>query len=386
MNDGQQLRKLLLERAITQEQFRKKWTEKTGQAPNTVAKFLKEDTPSFSPGDLCLICSVFGFRSADFGRPADFFRSDYSSQIVDAEVYCYNDMQEGDLNYRPYPENFFKAVERNLLMVRRSLWVSDYFAKIKGLALKTEMDFYHKRNSAYYLELEKRMEKHRFEYKRIFQLPLGTQISSPEQAIETVILGMFQEDFEHFLRCLKNFGDCCEFHVVANPFRLHTFFIVDGEIALTEYNRFDKNGVAVPDTLFINRTDPGNPRAVGSIYLRSCIFEFQRILNMESDRKYLLDLPVLVQTTLLFHDKLVDLRTKLLAEIKDLEARTNLPSLKNANERGRFADHSDGKTALQMLELLREKKRKLTETALHLANIKVKCDCLIEAGISPKRG
>lgn len=283
-NDGARLAQLIAQKDINHATFYSLMAQFGYASRATQGKFISAQTKVIPKNDLCLICSILGFRPEDFDYPPNYFKSSYSNK--EAALFCYNNRKEGDKAYRPFVERFFEEVNIYLLKVEEELLVCDYLDKVRGIERKENMIYYHQHNTEYYESIEKhfaqKMERHpgkSIRYKRLIQIPLGAKVDHLEEAIEFVIEEMFAESFAHLCRCLRDFKKQCEFYVVIKPFRLHTYYLVDGKVALTEYHRYDKKGTPIPDTLFVNISDPGDEEAVGSIYLRSCLDEFERMKN-----------------------------------------------------------------------------------------------------------
>jgi len=268
--------------------------ENAGLSHNTARAFVTTETKEIKSPNLCLICSLFGLSPADFGLPPDYFKSAHS--FSEGELCSYNFRKEGDSNYRPFIENFFEKINKHLLSASQRLYVCDYFPKTRGLALKEHVTFYRQESKKYFLNLEKIIAERGIQYKRIAQLSLGSQATFDE-AVEIIIEEMFPEIFGHFCRCLKHFPKQCEFYVVLQPFRLHTYYLVDDHVSLTEYHRYDKSGIPMPDTLFVNKCDPGNPQSVGAVYFDSCFDEFERIIKTPTNSQYRLTDAMLFQST-----------------------------------------------------------------------------------------
>lgn len=283
--------------------------ENAGLSHNTARAFVTTETKEIKSPNLCLICSLFGLSPADFGLPPDYFKSNYS--FSEGELCSYNFRKEGDSNYRPFIENFFEKINKYLLSARQRLYVCDYFPKTRGLALKEHVTFYRQESKKYFLNLEKILAEQNVQYKRIAQLSLGSQATF-EEAVKIIIEEMFPEIFGHFCRCLKHFQHQCEFYVVLQPFRLHTYYLVDDHVSLTEYHRYDKSGIPMPDTLFVNKCDPGNPQSVGAVYFDSCFDEFERIIKTPTNSQHRLTDAILFQNT-------VELNRELESQLKQVK-------------------------------------------------------------------
>lgn len=306
-NDGARLAELIAQKNIPLPAFYSILAQFGYASRATQSKFIAAQTLHIPKNDLCLICSLFGFRPEDFGYQPDYFKSQYSHK--DAALFCYNHRKEGDKEYRPFIERFFEEVNIYLLKVEQELLVCDYLDKVRGIEQKENKVYYHQHNMEYYEALEGHFAKKTKEnpespiaYKRLVQIPLGAQVSSFEEALDFVIEEMFPESFAHLCRCLRDFKTQCEFYVVVKPFRLHTTYIVDRKVALTEYHRYDREGTPIPDTLFVNIREPGDDEAVGSIYLNSCMDEFERMKY--SNRNSRMTIPNVINSIFSMQDRI----------------------------------------------------------------------------------
>lgn len=318
-NDALRLSELLEQNAIGRQEYHEIMSNAGYRSPNTRNSFLdRREKPEIPKSDLCLICSLFGLRPEEFGYPSDYFTSRYSK--AEAQVYCYNDYREGESNNRSFTENFFHEVNKHLLRVEHELLICDYLDKVRGIGQKENMDYYHARDTEYYHALETRLaekikEQKPVSYKRIIQVPLGVQVPDFESAVKFVLEEMFAESFEHFCKCLRDFRKHCEFVVVQRPFRLHTFYLVDAEVVLTEYHRYDRFGIPMPDTLFVNVRNPSDPNAVGSIYTRACLKEFRRLLNSPSNKGCKLTKYIIINSVLEMEQQIGEEMTTLAARL-----------------------------------------------------------------------
>jgi hypothetical protein len=273
---------------------------KMGLARNTAQSFILPSTEEIRTPNICMLQALFGVPPEHFGLPADIFRTTYSPKP--AEVYCFTFRKEGDNNYRPFVENFFRSVNEHLLSAQERLYVCDYIAKIQGLALKEHVKFYTEQSLIYFEALERILAERKINYWRIAQMPLDYERQSQErgavfqkfaaspsfdqtpleEAAEFWFEGMFSGTVGHLYRCMLRHPNQCQFYILLKPFRLHTFYLVDHKVCLTEYHRYDKTGIPVPDTLFVNQCDP----VVGETYFESCLQDFERHISTPANRHF----------------------------------------------------------------------------------------------------
>jgi len=304
-NDGARLAELIAKKNIGTPVFYSILSQFGYASRATQGKFIAAKTKLIPKNDLCLICSLFGFRPEDFDYPPNYFKSQFSHK--ESALFCFNHRNEGKIGHSSFIEKFFEEVHKYLLKVEEELLICDYLDKVRGIEHKENIVFYHEHNIEYYEVLEKHFAKKLKEekpvkYKRLIQLPLGAPVSTFEEAVEFIIEEMFPESFAHLCRCLRDYKKHTEFYVIMKPFRLHTTYIVDGNVALTEYHRYDKKGIPVPDTLFVNIREPMDDEAVGSIYLKSCLDEFERMKNSERGNR--LSIPSLIKCTFSLNTKI----------------------------------------------------------------------------------
>jgi hypothetical protein len=276
--DGTILLELLAARDISSREFKRIYKAKAACAENTANHLLQKDTTVINPPTLHLICSLFGFSPTDFGYAANAFESEHSISN-DREVYSYNYRDEGNLAYRPYMENFFRTVNKHLLLTKNTLRISDYIGKFAGIRQNEHIDYYTREATAYFHKIETRLAATQFTYSRIFQLPLGSKIDDARSAKQYVVETLLPSTFAHLCRCLYHHENQCAFYIVPRPFRMYSYYLIDESTIITEYNRFDKDGVPVPDLLFVNMALAGNDNGVGNVYIKSAVDEFDRMVN-----------------------------------------------------------------------------------------------------------
>ncbi len=278
-SQGTRFHEFLQEHNISDEQFHT-IMKKMGLSRNTAQSFISKEMNDMRAPNICLLQNLFGVPPSMFDLEDDFFNSEYSYN--EGELYCFNYKKEESDTYRPFVENFFRAVNKYLLSAQKRLCVSDYFVKNQGLVTKEHLSFYKEKSRIYFERLEHKIsENPKFEYKRIVQLPL--HFDPRADPARFVVEGMLPEAFGHFARCLQQFPDQCSFYIITKPFRLYTYYLVDDNVTLTEYHRFDRSGIPMPDTLFVNIRNPFKKESIGGTYFESCFDEFERIINNQNN-------------------------------------------------------------------------------------------------------
>lgn len=306
---------LLEAKKIEQKDFRRIFQQATDCSPNTAARFFQPNAKPIDKSDLCLICSLFGFKPEDFGYPHDLFTTEYSGS-KEAEVHSYNFKEEGNKEYRPYIENFFRSVREHLLTAEKSVHICDYIAKMRGISQKEHLKFFNEQDALYYRSMEARLAEKQFLYQRIVQLPLGVDITDFEEAVAMVVDQLFPDMVRHFYHCLVEHHRISHFYVILRPYRLYTYYISDRKTIMTEYPRFDKNGIPIPDLFFVNHQNPFDAHAVGSKYIDSCLDEFERAIQHPNNIRHRLTPTFIVRA--LYH-----LKKNAKQEIERLEAEKN---------------------------------------------------------------
>jgi transcriptional regulator with XRE-family HTH domain len=173
---GTRFHEYLQEREITEEQFHA-MMKKMGLSRNTAQSFISKEMNDMRAPNICLLQNLFGVPPSLFGLEDDFFTSEHSYN--EGELYCFNYKKEESDTYRPFVENFFRAVNQYLLSAQKRLCVSDYFVKNQGLVTKEHLSFYREKSKEYFKKLEEKISQNpKFEYKRIVQLPLNFDLAS----------------------------------------------------------------------------------------------------------------------------------------------------------------------------------------------------------------
>lgn len=261
----------------------------------------------FSGEEICLLCTLFGFSPTAFGWPENAFLPEPSvagSGHPQDTVFSNESAVSGGKDQSDYIQQFFEAINRFLLQTERSLFVCDYIAARQGIKQKAPLEQYFEQDRLYFSQIEKRLAGQQFQYHRIIQLPLGSAVRNLNEALELVAEELLPDTFAHLCRCLRDHPELCHFYVVIHPFRLYTYYVVDQQTILTEYPRFDKSGVPVPDLLFVNHSSPDNPEAIGSRYIRSCLLEFRRMAEAKSNHRNRLTRTSLFEALQLLNKKL----------------------------------------------------------------------------------
>ncbi len=275
---GETLSTLLTERGIDRRDFIHILVER-GISDQTAKTFLKKETVEIKAHYLSLICRLFGFVPEQFGHNSDVFTTKYSI-AKETEMYSYNFKNEGDKEYRPYIENFFKAINEHLLVAHKKINICEYISRNKGFELRESSKYFHEQALRYYKLLEVALSiKGSLRYNRIAQLPLGCEVTSFEAAVWVYLEEVNIDNLLHLCRCMYEFPYQCNFFIISKPYRTYTYYLVDDYLSMTEYYRFDKNGVSIPDTLFVNTFNPEDKKSTNFRYFSACQTEFETIAD-----------------------------------------------------------------------------------------------------------
>lgn len=162
-----------------------------------------------------------------------------------------------------FVKQYFEKLHENLAKVRKSIVVLDYLSHNKHNKIKIhkygEEIFLESEYEKYFDYLEDICAKNpEIQYTRILQLPLDIHVKSGDRFnndYDFLLKRTLELIFPQTLKHLKNLESYPNFKlfIINPPIRLASHMILDNEILLSEYDRYDEFGEANPDTLFIDR-------------------------------------------------------------------------------------------------------------------------------------
>ncbi len=152
---------------------------------------------------------------------------------------------------------YFSKLQEYAGRSRKDLLILDYLAHHRGFNAIESKEL--TRSYAQYFRLiEKQVMKKNLSYTRIMQLPLGEPGDLPRQElVNKCVELMFLETLEHVKRLLES--DCnFRLYILGAPLRPYSYVIVDSTYLLSEYDRYNKAGLSLPDHIIVNKADSGN--------------------------------------------------------------------------------------------------------------------------------
>lgn len=173
-----------------------------------------------------------------------------------------------------FRDEYVNELKSFLALVDTDLLIYDYLER-QNLKL-TE---YMKAHDKLFKKIEIMLAEKAFTYQRFLTLPARIVDKNPlslkgddlkKKILEYCSLNLLK----HIRKCIEQFADFTNpdkftgFYMIANPFRVSHFALVDGGKAwLTETCRFDRNMEGKPDVLTIEHKRPGSPhQGVNDLY------------------------------------------------------------------------------------------------------------------------
>ncbi len=160
-----------------------------------------------------------------------------------------------------YWEGYFDRHAELIPKIEQEYFVLDYLSKSEALSIKSleaipKLYKYH--DKGHYKRLEAALAvKEKALYQRVLQPP--ERIAEPveednlrQEYIETVIEKMLITGFTHLCRCFRDMNDDRFQLFVMPPLRAYNIYIINNDILISEYDRLDLSGRAVPDLAFVN--------------------------------------------------------------------------------------------------------------------------------------
>lgn len=289
---GASLCRILEERNIEKEDF---YTE-MGVSRATFYNLLGKQMDSYKKSEVAVICRLLDVTPVQLGLESDYFTDRFTGpRKTDSGVTSLNFMLEGSPGYRRYTERFFDTFIKNLAAAQKSFNVLDYCAKNIGIDAKDSISsqYYHQQNLEFFKTLEEKLGKKQstgatFRYRRILQLPLDISnypfYSNPNyEPIKAVIELLFDEAFEHYLRCFKKFPEYFRLFLLRVPMRISSYYIVDEKVLISLQNRVDKRGILIPDLLYLDKVAEENENDRAFVLRETYRADWRNIEKIENE-------------------------------------------------------------------------------------------------------
>lgn len=195
----------------------------------------------------------------DFGRNGSSYEKLLSFNV--------DNVSESDL--KTFLTSYFSIIRNELVKIKTSYVSIHYFVIFESVNRKWNQENYEKEDQEYFALLEQQLSDNTTaKYTRILNLPIqfksnnigiydsatykyGRKLVDAE--LKYVIQNMLNKPFEHVVKCFIKFQDRFELIVTKNPFRLYNTYIINENIILTEYYRYDVNGIPRFDLLFLDK-------------------------------------------------------------------------------------------------------------------------------------
>lgn len=152
---------------------------------------------------------------------------------------------------------YFLSMEKYVRLARENIVVLDYLAHHRSFNAIKDPELARSYES-YFKVIEGQVIERGLFYTRIMQLPLGEiKALSRDELIYRCVELMFSETLEHIKRL---YDSTCDFqlYILGTPLRPYSYMIIDNMYLLSEYERYDRSNVSLPDHLIVDRADSGN--------------------------------------------------------------------------------------------------------------------------------
>lgn len=172
-----------------------------------------------------------------------------------SRVLIFDIRKDDDAAYRrSFLDSYVEFLERVVDRAEESLVVLDYLAHHRQLNAAQHTDFA-ARNADYFSHISHRVKAKNLKYTRIIQLPLELQSASRRsndtEALLMAMALMYRATLRHIVD-MSVLGESVEIYVISAPLRPYSLMIADRSAIVTEYDRYSRRGVSVPDHLFMD--------------------------------------------------------------------------------------------------------------------------------------
>jgi len=194
----------------------------------------------------------------NYKRPNHYMVPEATNDTLDLCIFDINKKDDYRFN-KIFADQYFEKLKKYTSIATESVMVLDYLShnkhnKIKLNKGKKVIHLSEEYDDYYYL-LEQVVKDQDIIYTRILQLPIDPQKSTFKdnyEKLNTKVLDLiFPQTFQHIkrMRSYPNF----KLYIINPPIRLYSIMNIDNKYLLSEYDRYNKEGEAQPDILFIDK-------------------------------------------------------------------------------------------------------------------------------------
>lgn len=166
-------------------------------------------------------------------------------------------------DYHEYLKLYFQTIGKEIAKVQSSITIVDYiknnFQSANDYLLSEYSETYHGLYADYLQQIEKRLlllkqNNQKIQYNRFYQTPLG-DIRKEVFGGDKILCGVdmiYSETIKHFIRLWKA-GIEAKMFLLPKAVRPTSYMLIDDQMILSEYVKYDKDGFSRPDILFVDR-------------------------------------------------------------------------------------------------------------------------------------
>lgn len=204
--------------------------------------------------------------------------------ITDLSIFDINMRDDYSFN-KLFIDDYFKTINKYTSKSKESILVMDYLAHNKHNKIKInkgkEILPVGEEYEKYYLSLEKLVRNNNINYTRILQLPFPSKkqdFSNDQAKLMTNALDLiFPQTFQHIKR-LSDYPNFSLF-ILNPPIRLYSIMLIDNQYILSEYDRYDKQGEARPDILFVDMIGKNKQNGKIKILIDTYIEQINKVIS-----------------------------------------------------------------------------------------------------------
>ncbi|MEM6966784.1 MAG: hypothetical protein AAF573_18615 [Bacteroidota bacterium] len=235
----------------------KVYAELLGMNKKDLIEFLKYPS-RLKKKDFAALYGLLGVLPTDLG--IDDVHLDISknkSLEPQNKFFCFSIWKRDNLAEEEFIEKYFDAIITTLKKAEKKILINDFLINTSNmLSGKLKKKFF-KGYENYYRALEAQTKN--LKYQRVISLPielskttLGTE-NNRIKLLEKLISILFKSTFKHIITSFENAQ--FELYALPIPKRNFSFLLIDDQYVLSEYYRIRREGLAVPDMLFIEKVD-----------------------------------------------------------------------------------------------------------------------------------
>lgn len=269
---------------------RKAVADDLGITTSVLYKLFKKE--KFSKAEIALVHLLFNIPTSTFDMPNSAFSTQLEGwnygenniDIITINSTVKSPMDSDIKNYLEKVVDILRSAKQNVKVVNLLSAHRDH----SSTYAQSKYQLYY--DDMVYIFKNILVENPNFKYTRILQLPfwyfgiLRPKIDDIRSILHVAISLMSVEKFEHLINCFHELDSAFQLRVMKDLIRPSSYMLIDENISVTEFYRYDKNKQDLPNILYIDRINSHSNNNGVNHAIKSMHEEFDFFANANKSR------------------------------------------------------------------------------------------------------